>query len=85
MSESPPELHKKAALAAAEQKITLNQYVMKAIDQSFENPNVKEIRIFIPYSTQKVDWDVESVGDFLPWYEDGTVLTQKENVSYDGN
>ena len=81
----PPELHKKAALAAAEQKITLNQYVMKAIDQSFEYTNVKEIRIFIPYSTQKVDWDVESVGDFLPWYEDGTVLTQKENVSYDGN
>lgn len=32
----PPEMHKKAALEAAKQKITLNQYVIKAIDQSFE-------------------------------------------------
>ena len=32
----PPELHKKAALAAAKQKITLNQYVIKALHQSFE-------------------------------------------------
>ena len=35
----PPELHKKAALAAAEQKITLNQYVLRAIDKSFDEPN----------------------------------------------
>ncbi len=32
----PPELHKKAALAAAEQKITLNQYVVRAISKSVE-------------------------------------------------
>ena len=32
----PPEMHKKAALAAAQQKITLNQYVIKALDQSLE-------------------------------------------------
>ena len=32
----PPELYKKAALAAAKQKITLNQYVIKALHQSFE-------------------------------------------------
>lgn len=31
-----PELHRKAALAAAEQKITLNQYVARAIRESFE-------------------------------------------------
>lgn len=39
-----PELHKKAALAAADQKITLNQYVLKAIDKSLENitANIKE-------------------------------------------
>lgn len=42
----PPEMHKKAALAAAEQKITLNQYVIKAISQSFEEKNnTKEIVI----------------------------------------
>ncbi len=32
----PPEMHRKAALAAAKQKMTLNQYVVKAIGQSFE-------------------------------------------------
>ncbi len=32
----PPEMHKKAALLAARQKITLNQYVIKAINQSIE-------------------------------------------------
>ena len=31
-----PELHRKVALAAANQKITLNQYIVKAIMQSFE-------------------------------------------------
>ena len=31
-----PEIHKKAALEAARQNITLNQYVAKAIAQSFE-------------------------------------------------
>lgn len=31
----PPEMHKKAALEAAKQKITLNQYVIRAIDRSF--------------------------------------------------
>lgn len=42
----PPEMHKKAALAAAKQKITLNQYVLKAIDRSFdEKENMKETMI----------------------------------------
>lgn len=31
-----PEMHKRAALEAEKQKITLNQYVMRAINQSFE-------------------------------------------------
>ena len=35
----PPEMHRKAALAAANEKITLNQYVMKAIARSFEKNN----------------------------------------------
>ena len=45
-----PELHKKAALAAASEKITLNQYVMKAIEKSFETESVrkKEIIYYIP-------------------------------------
>ena len=38
----PPEMHKKAALAATKQKITLNQYITKAIAHSFEEDDVKE-------------------------------------------
>lgn len=39
----PPEMHKKAALAATKKNITLNQYVAQAIEQSFEEKdNVKK-------------------------------------------
>lgn len=39
----PPELHKKAALEAARQNITLNQYVIQAIKQSFETKESQAI------------------------------------------
>ena len=39
----PPELHKKAALKAARQNITLNQYVIQAIKQSFETKEPQAI------------------------------------------
>lgn len=42
----PAELHKKAALAAAEQKMTLNQYVVQAIAQSFQEKDKVEERNF---------------------------------------
>ena len=42
-----PELHKKAALAAAEQKITLNQYVLKAINRSVEDENANKEKITV--------------------------------------
>nr|WP_302019758.1 type II toxin-antitoxin system HicB family antitoxin [uncultured Acetatifactor sp.] len=32
-----PEIHRKAALAAKMQKMTLNQYIAKAVQSSFEN------------------------------------------------
>ena len=81
----PTEMHKKAALEAAKQNITLNQYVINAIDKSFENSNTKENIIYIPYNTRKITWDVNSFGDFSDLYNEGTILTKKENVSYVGN
>lgn len=82
-----PELHRKAALAAAKQKITLNQYVLKAIERSFEeaNVNTKETVIYIPYSTRKVNWGLEAMDDFSLWNDGSSILTTKENVSYVGN
>lgn len=32
-----PEIHRKAALAAKMQKLTLNQYIAEAVERSFEN------------------------------------------------
>lgn len=37
-----PELHRKVALAAANQKITLNQYIVKAITESFDDVSALE-------------------------------------------
>ena len=52
-----PEMHKRAALEAAKQKITLNQYVMKAINQSFEiGDNLKETIILVPYEKIQMNW-----------------------------
>ena len=58
-----PELHKKAALAAAAEKITLNQYVMKAIEKSFETERVdqKEVVYYIPNMISNVT--ISSVDD----------------------
>lgn len=42
-----PELHKKAALAAADQKITLNQYVLKAINRSVEDSNINKEKVIV--------------------------------------
>lgn len=42
----PPEMHKKAAIEAAKQNITLNQYVTRAIDQSFKTKDdIKEMEL----------------------------------------
>lgn len=83
----PPELHKKVALAASTQKITLNQYVSKAIERSFENKGeAKETIIYIPYKSRQMDW--ERGADYMTkeLYNESSILTKKENVvTYVGN
>ena len=82
----PTELHKKAALAAAKQKITLNQYVVKAIDKSFEeNKGSKETIIYIPYGTRQTDWENGADESFKVFCQVGSIVTKKESVSYVGN
>ena len=82
----PPELHKKAALAAVQQKITLNQYVVKAISQSFENAeNVKETIIYIPYETKNIHWEYgEDTAFISPYSYTSKEMIMKENVEYNG-
>lgn len=50
-----PELHKKAALAATAEKMTLNQYVMRAIERSFETDVPRETTVYyVPYEIENV-------------------------------
>lgn len=82
----PPELHRKAALAAVKQKITLNQYVVKAISYSLEEQrDFNKTIIYIPYGTIQTNW--ENGMDYEPsvFYQSGSVITKKERVSYVGN
>ncbi len=81
-----PEMHKKAALEAAKQKITLNQYVMNAINQSFEvKENTKETVIYIPYGLKQINWDNQVGPDTASMYYDTAVWMKKENLVYAGN
>lgn len=80
-----PELHKKAALAATKQKMTLNQYVMKAIDQSFDmRETIKETVIYIPYGFKQMDWD-NQITEFTSMYYDTPIWTKKESLVYANN
>lgn len=82
----PPEMHKKAALAAAKQKITLNQYVMKAINQSFEEKNnIKETVIYIPYGLKQMDWESHGNTGFATMFHETPIWSKKENLVYAGN
>lgn len=82
----PPELHKKAALTAAKQKITLNQYVMKAIHQSFEEKDtMKETIIYMPYELKQMDWESHGDPEFTAMYHDKPIWSKKEHLTYAGN
>lgn len=82
----PPEMHKKAALEAAKQKITLNQYVMKAINQSFESKeSIKETVIYIPYGKKQMNWESYVDTSLTTMYHDKPIWSKKESLIYAGN
>ena len=82
----PPALHKKAALAAANQKITLNQYVTQAIENSFNKAkNFKETIIYIPYATQHMNWESGIDNRIQTLYNDDSIFTTEEKITYVGN
>lgn len=81
-----PEMHKRAALEAAKQKITLNQYVMKAINQSFEiGDNLKETIILVPYEKIQMNWENYTDINFADGYNKNIIWSKKENLEYAGN
>lgn len=81
-----PEMHKRAALEAAKQKITLNQYVMKAINQSFEiGDNLKETIILVPYEKIQMNWENYTDINFADGYNKNIIWSKKESLEYAGN
>lgn len=81
-----PELHRRAALEAAQKNMTLNQYVSKAISDSVEGKvDSRETVIYVPYGTRQMEWENEMDCEFKSSYGDGYILTQKENIAYVGS
>ena len=81
-----PELHKKAALEAVKQNITLNQYVTKAIERSFEPREIpKETIIYMPYESRKVSWNNQEDVVFSTFCNDTKNLWKREKMDYAGN
>ena len=82
-----PELHKRAALEAANQKITLNQYVLNAIENSLgkkENETNTTI-IYIPYNTKTMNWGSRRNNTITEKDYGKSILTKKEHLLYAGN
>lgn len=77
------ELHRKVALEAAKQGVTLNQYVAKAIEKSLDEPIEQKTVIYIPYSTKSISWDNEQ---FIPeknlYVDSFSGITNRREVSY---
>lgn len=80
-----PELHKRAALEAARQKITLNQYVLNAINSSFDiKENEKTTIIYIPYQIEDMNWMNEENSILSTSYSQKPICTE-ENLIYAGH
>lgn len=78
-----PELHRKAAIEAAKNNITLNQFVANAIEKAFEvnEASNKETIIYVPYSPQKVQGYLTN--NYVKSYRtDGVSIEREEVYSY---
>lgn len=80
-----PELHRKIALEAAKQRITLNQYIMGALEKSFEDKSSKETIIYMPYSTKSVSWETENFTLDTDLYVNESTFDRRRKISYVGN
>lgn len=80
-----PELHRLVALEAADQKITLNQYISRALERSFEDPKTIETIVYMPYSTKSVFWGTDNFISNPNMYEDKLNFNKRSEFTYVGN
>lgn len=81
----PTELHRKVALEATKQSLTLNQYVVRALKKSFDDLKAEETIIYMPYSTKKISWEEEQLMPDTSLYVDKFTFDRRRELSYDGN
>lgn len=78
------ELHKQAALEAARQKITLNQYVLNAIYKSIHQQDSQmPAVIYINFPTRGINWVNKENIDMSKKYTAKPVWTKKECLLYE--
>lgn len=80
-----PDTHRKAALAAAKQGITLNQYVSNAIEASFNKKETTEkIIVYTPYPSKTVSWNTQHNKDSEILFSSmkGATTVRREELSY---
>lgn len=78
-----PELHRKAAMEAAKQNVTLNQFVSKAIEDALEDRSTagSQTIVYVPYSPHKVNG--YTIDNFASSYrKDGPLIEREETYSY---
>lgn len=79
-----PELHKKAALEAQKNNISLNQYVQNCIEHSFEEDSHTKIEkvIYIPYPEKTVSFKHTRFSNNDSYFDVELELPRRENIAY---
>ena len=79
-----PELHKKAALEAQKNNISLNQYVQNCIQHSFadDNHNTIEKIIYIPYPEKTISFTNNRTTDEQYVFSTEFEIPRRENITY---
>lgn len=81
-----PELHKQVSIKATENKLTLNQFVARALEEALEPRKETETIFCIPYTVKKDNWlptvdmdkmyqaeDKNTVEPNIVWTENGVI------------
>ena len=81
-----PELHKQGSIKATENKLTLNQFVARALEEALEPRKETETIFCIPYTVKKDNWlptvdmdkmyqaeDKNTVEPNIVWTENGVI------------
>lgn len=81
----PSNLHRKIALEAVKRNCNLNQYVIKALEKSFDETGTKETIIYMPYSYKDITWDANRMDYNNSSYFIDLITNKREELCNVGN